>query len=268
MTIAMPLLGAGTFRLKGEDAYNSVTMALNAGYRHIDTAQVYGNEQEVGTAIADSGIARDEIFLTTKIWMDKFGKDAFLPSIRQSLQDLQTDYIDLLLIHWPLKNEEVAMEDYLASLKEVKALGLAKHIGISNFTVAQMAQAVSILGADEIYTNQVEVHPYLQNRKVVDFCRQHGIIVTGYMPFAYGDVLKDETIIKIADKHDASPAQIVLAWMRQNEFVTIPSSTKQANIESNMKSDAVALNSDEMALIAELDRNHRKANPDFAPEWD
>ncbi|MBC7001294.1 2,5-didehydrogluconate reductase DkgB [Photobacterium sp. BZF1] len=268
MTIAMPVLGAGTFRLKGEDAYNSVTMALEAGYRHIDTAQIYGNEKEVGAAIADSGIARSEIFLTTKIWMDKFGKEAFLPSIRQSLADLQVEYVDLLLIHWPLKNEEVAMSDYLASLKEVKELGMAKQIGISNFTVAQMQQAIDILGTEAIYTNQVEVHPYLQNRKVVDFCLENGIIVTGYMPFAYGDVLKDETIARIAEKHQATAAQTVLAWMRQNEFVTIPSSTKRANIDSNLKASEVVLDEADMAAIAELDRNHRLANPDFAPEWD
>lgn len=268
MTIAMPDLGAGTFRLKGEEAYNSVAMALEAGYRHIDTAQYYANEEQVGAAIADSGIARGEIFLTTKIWMDKFGKDVFLPSIRQSLADLQVEYVDLLLIHWPLKDNKVAMSDYLASLKEVKALGLAKQIGISNFTVAQMQQAIDILGTDVIYTNQVEVHPYLQNRKVVDFCRDNGIIVTGYMPFAYGDVLKDEAIVRIAGKHQATPAQTVLAWMRQNAFVTIPSSTKRANIESNLKASEVVLDGEDMAAIAELDRNHRLANPDFAPEWD
>jgi 2,5-diketo-D-gluconate reductase B len=264
----IPQLGAGTFRLKGEDAFHSVTMALEAGYRHIDTAQIYGNEKEVGEAITASGVARDKLFLTTKIWMDKLNKAAFLPSLKQSLSDLQTDYVDLLLIHWPLKDNAVAMDEYLQCLKEAQDLGLAKQIGVSNFTVAQMQQAIEILGESVVYTNQVEVHPYLQNRTVVEFCRAHNIIVTGYMPFAYGDVLKDAVIQEIAAAHQSTPAQVVLAWMAANAFVTIPSSTKRANIESNLAYMNVTLSDDDMARIATLDRNHRLANLDFAPEWD
>lgn len=265
---SIPMLGAGTFRLQEQAAFDSVAMALEAGYRHIDTAQIYGNEKEVGDALTASGIAREDIYLTTKVWMDKLGKDHFRASVEESLDKLQTSYVDLLLIHWPLKNEEVAMEEYLAELKAVKDAGLAKQIGVSNFTNAQLSQAIEILGAGEIFTNQVEVHPYLQNRKVVEFCQNNGVVVTGYMPFAYGDVLKDEVVIAIADKHQATAAQIVLAWMRQSEFVTIPSSTKKANIESNLAADEITLDDADMAEIAKLDRNHRLANPDFAPEWD
>ncbi|WP_261836386.1 2,5-didehydrogluconate reductase DkgB [Vibrio ishigakensis] len=264
----MPYLGAGTFRLKEQAAYDSVMMALKAGYRHIDTAQIYGNEAEVGNAMVDSNVPRKEIFLTTKVWMDKFSKETFLPSVHESLEKLKTDYVDLLLIHWPLKNEEVSMQEYLTELKAAKDQGLVKQIGVSNFTNAQLKQAIEILGEGVIYTNQVEVHPYLQNRKVVELCKANDVIVTGYMPFAYGDVLKDETIIRIADSHKATPAQIVLAWMRQNDFVTIPSSTKQKNIESNLKADSVTLSQSDLEEIATLDRNHRLANPDFAPEWD
>lgn len=120
MSLSIPTLGAGTFRLKGDDAYKSVEMALNAGYRHIDTAQIYGNEKEVGQAIADSGIPRQELYITTKIWMDKLGKDSFIPSLQESLKDLQVDYVDLLLIHWPLKDEAVSMEEYLKELKQAQ----------------------------------------------------------------------------------------------------------------------------------------------------
>ncbi|NRF23929.1 2,5-didehydrogluconate reductase DkgB [Vibrio coralliilyticus] len=264
----IPMLGAGTFRLEGQTAFDSVMMALKAGYRHIDTAQIYGNEQSVGDAMLASGIARDEIFLTTKVWMNKLSKAEFRSSVEESLNKLQTSYIDLLLIHWPLKDEKVSMLEYLTELKAVKEAGLVKHIGVSNFNNQQLEQAIGILGAGEIFTNQVEVHPYLQNKKVVELCKRNDVLVTGYMPFAYGAVLKDEIILQLANKHGVTAAQIVLAWMRQNEFVTIPSSTRQANVESNLEAKNVHLSHDDMALIATLDRNHRLANPDFAPEWD
>lgn len=264
----IPTLGAGTFRLKGQDAYQSVEMALKLGYRHIDTAQIYGNEAEVGQAIADSGIDRSEVFITTKIWMDKLGKADFLPSLKESLEKLKTDYVDLLLIHWPLKDESVAMEEYLAELKQAKTLGLTRQIGISNFTNAQTAQAISILGEGEIFTNQVEVHPYIQNRTVTEFCQQHDILVTAYMPFAYGEVFQDEVLKPIAQKHDVTVAQVVLAWVIQQGFITIPSSTKEKNLAGNLEFSKVTLTEDDMQQIATLDRNHRLANPDFAPEWD
>lgn len=266
--LQMPMLGAGTFRLKDDVAYQSVLTALELGYRHIDTAQIYGNEAEVGQAIQDSGVDRDAIFLTTKVWIDKLAKATFAASVEESLEKLQTEYIDLLLIHWPLKNDAVPMAEYLAELKAVKDKGLVKHIGVSNFTNAQLEQAIAILGEGEILTNQVEVHPYLQNRKVVACCRTHGVTVTGYMPFAYGDVLKDAVIQDIAAKHTATAAQVVLAWMRQNDFVTIPSSTKAANLESNLAAATLTLDAEDMASIATLDRGHRLANPDFAPDWD
>ncbi len=200
--------------------------------------------------------------------MDKLGKTSFIPSLDESLKDLQLEQVDLLLIHWPLKDDAVPMEEYLKELKHAQETGLARHIGVSNFTVAQMQQAIDILGEGVLYTNQVEVHPYLQNRQVVDFCQQHNLIVTGYMPFAYGDVLKDGSIKHVAEKHQATPAQIVLAWMAKSGFVTIPSSTKKANIESNLGYVDVMLTDEDMATIANLDRGHRLANPDFAPEWD
>ncbi|UTM59638.1 2,5-didehydrogluconate reductase DkgB [Photobacterium sp. CCB-ST2H9] len=268
MNHPMPHLGFGTFRLEGQTAFDSVTLALNAGYRHIDTAQIYGNEQAVGDAIQSSGIAREDIFLTTKVWTDNFSRELFIPSVQESLRQLGMADIDLLLIHWPLKNQEVDMADYLASLKQAQDLGLTRQIGISNFTMAHMEQAVQILGKDVLLTNQIEVHPYLQNRQVTEYCRALGMRVTGYMPFAYGAVLQDPVIQAIAEKHQATAAQVVLAWMRQQGFVTIPSSTKQANIESNLDADRLTLDETDLAAIAALDRGHRVANPDFAPAWD
>ena len=261
-------LGVGTFRLKDDVAYDSVKMALEEGYRHIDTAQIYGNEAEVGKAIADSGIPRDDLFLTTKVWFDSLTKEAFLPSVKESLEKLKTDYVDLLLIHWPSPKNEVDMSVYLNELKAAQDQGLTRHIGISNFTIAQTQQAIDILGKGVIFTNQVEVHPYLQNNELVDFCQASDIVVTGYMPYAVGKVLKDDTLMKVADKHGITTAQLVIQWLVQRDIVTIPSSTKRKNLASNIKKVNVTLSDEDMAAIASVNKNAREANPDFAPEWD
>ena len=264
----IPSLGVGTFRLKDEEAYNSVTMALEVGFRHIDTAQIYGNEEAVGRAIKDSAVAREDLYVTTKVWNDKLNKASFVDSVKESLSKLQLDYVDLLLIHWPSPENGESMEEYLGELLKVKTLGLAKEIGISNFTVAQVEQAVGILGEGVIATNQVEVHPYLINTKVRAACEKHGIIVTGYMPFAVGKVLKDDTIVAIAEKHGVSAAEVVVAWELANGLVTIPSSTKRKNLETNIKALDLTLDAEDIAKIDALDCGDRQATPDFAPEWD
>ncbi|MCH1930294.1 2,5-didehydrogluconate reductase DkgB [Shewanella sp. A25] len=265
---AMPVLGTGTFRLKDKQAFDAVLMALEEGSRHIDTAQIYGNEQVVGDAIKASGVPRHELFITTKVWIDNLTNDRFEASVIDSLTALQTDYLDLLLIHWPLKADEPTMSQYLNQLNLMLDKGLTRRIGVSNFTNAQLQQAIDILGEGVIFTNQVEVHPYLINRKVTDFCQQHNVLVTGYMPFAYGAVLEDKTICNIALSHQATPAQVVLAWLRQLGFATIPSSTKRENVRSNLGASNLNLTPNEMDQIAQLDRNHRVANPDFSPVWD
>ena len=268
----IPSLGVGTFRLKDDEAYNSVTMALEVGFRHIDTAQIYGNEEAVGRAIKDAitnnVVAREDLFVTTKVWNDKLNKASFVDSVKESLEKLQLSYVDLLLIHWPSPENGESMEEYLGELLRVKELGLTQEIGISNFTVAQIEEAVSILGEGVIATNQVEVHPYLTNENVRAVCEKHGITVTGYMPFAVGKVLKDETITAIADKHGVSTAEVVVAWELAHGLVTIPSSTKRKNLESNFKALELTLDADDIAKIDALDCGDRQANPDFSPAWD
>ncbi|MGX1110810.1 2,5-diketo-D-gluconate reductase B [Pseudoalteromonas sp. MBR-15] len=265
--IEMPDLGIGTFRLEGKTAYNSVKMALDIGFRHIDTAQIYGNEEHVGKAIKDSSVPRSEIFITTKVWNDKLNSAQFIESVKQSLEKLQLDYVDLLLIHWPSASNGEKMSEYLTELKKVKELGLAKHIGVSNFTIANLKEAMQTLDAREIFTNQIEVHPYLTNTKLRAFCQQQGIHVTAYMPFAVGEVLKDDVIVDIAKKHDASPAQVVLAWINAHKMTTIPSSTKRENLADNFD-DSVKLDQEDLDRIDALDKHKRLANPDFAPDWD
>ncbi|NHI00230.1 2,5-didehydrogluconate reductase DkgB [Oceanimonas sp. MB9] len=264
----MPSLGMGTFRLEGDDAYNAVSMALETGFSHIDTAQIYGNEAEVGQAIADSGIARNELFLTTKVWLENLGEDAFIPSVEESLRKLQVEAVDLLLIHWPEVSGKVAMDTYLPQLAEAQRRGLTRFIGVSNFTNAQLDQAIEILGEGSILTNQVEVHPYLQNRRVIEHCQSRNIQVTGYMPLAVGKVMKDDVLQRIAERHEVSVAEVVLAWQLQQGLVTIPSSTKRVNLETNLNALRLELNDDDMADIASLEQGERIANPDFAPQWD
>jgi len=268
MTTALPNPGLGTFRLEGEALKTAINEGLDLGFRHIDTAQIYDNEGEIGELLAASGIARSELFITTKVWFENLNEEKFIPSVRESLAKLQTDYVDLLLIHWPSPNEEVSMEETIAGLVEAKKLGLAREIGISNFTMDQMKRAVQIAGEGEILTNQVEVHPYLQNNAVVDFCQQNNIAVTGFMPLAVGKVLEDNSLAAIAEKHNATIPQVVLAWLKQRDIVVIPSSTKRAHLESNLNALEVTLSGEDVAAIEALDTNDRIANPDFAPAWD
>jgi len=267
--MSIPAFGLGTFRLKGQTVIDSVRNALDVGYRAIDTAQIYENETEVGQAIAESGVARDELFLTTKIWIANFHHDALLESLRESLRKLRTDHVELTLIHWPSPKDAVPMAEYLGALAEAKSQGLTRQIGISNFTVAQTRQAIEILGAGAIATNQIEVHPYLQNRALIAFLKDQGIHVTAYMSLAYGEVLKDPVIQAIAERHQATSAQVALAWALQQGFAVIPSSTKRDNLAGNLLAADLRLSDEDMAQIATLDRGHRLANPEaIAPAWD
>lgn len=264
----LPKIGMGTFRLKGDQAREAVKSALSLGYRHIDTAQMYDNEAEVGDGITSSGIPRREVFLTTKIWHDKLHTSDLMNSLKDSLRRLKTDHLDLTLIHWPSPNDEVSMEEYLTALRDAQREGLTEHIGISNFTCSQMDQAKAVLGDARIFTNQIEVHPFLANTKVVEHAQQLGIPVTGYMPLAVGKVMKDETLQKIAKDHNATPAQVAIAWVLSRQIAAIPSSTRPEHQKANLDALRTKLSGSEIKAIDGLDRNERIANPDFAPAWD
>ncbi|KWR81804.1 MULTISPECIES: 2,5-didehydrogluconate reductase DkgB [Pseudomonas] len=267
--MSIPALGLGTFRLKDQVVIDSVSTALELGYRAIDTAQIYGNEAEVGQAVAASGVPRGELYLTTKVWTENLSRDRLVPSLEESLNKLKTDYVDLCLIHWPSPGGAVPVAEYMAALAEAKARGLAREIGVSNFTLALMQQAIDAVGAGEIATNQVELHPYLQNRKVAGFAERHGIRITSYMTLGYGKVLGDAVIGEIAQRHGATPAQVVLAWAMQLGYAVIPSSTKRANLASNLAARELRLSDADMAAIAALERNGRITSPaSLAPAWD
>lgn len=267
-TANIPPFGLGTFRLKDQQAFDAVYNGIELGYRHIDTAQAYHNEADVGRAIKASKVSANELFVTTKIWTDRFAEGKLIPSLKESLQKLQLERVNLTLIHWPSPNNEIPAAVYLEQLLQAKKEGLTELIGISNFTIKHTQEAINIIGANEIATNQIEVHPFLQNRKLIHFLREQGIHITAYMPLAVGKVLHEPVIQKIAEAHKATPAQIALTWSLQQGFAVIPSSTKRENLQSNLQAANITLTDEEITAIAELDRGDRIANPGFAPEWD
>jgi len=267
--MSIPSFGLGTFRLTGQAVIDSVKSALELGYRAIDTAQIYKNEAEVGQAIAESGVPRDELFITTKIWVDNYAADKLIPSLRESLAKLRTEHVDLLLIHWPAPGNGVELPEYMQALAEAKRQGLTRQIGISNFNIELTRQAIAVVGQGEIATNQIELSPYLQNRKLTAFLAEQGITTTSYMTLAYGKVLKDPLLAQIAAKHKATVAQVALAWALQLGYAVIPSSTKRENLASNLLAQSLRLDADDMALIAILERDGREVSPDgLAPAWD
>ena len=267
--MSVPSFGVGTFRLTGQAVIDSVRNALDLGYRAVDTAQIYGNEADVGQAIAEAGVKRDELFVTTKIWTANYAAGKLVPSLRESLDKLRTDYVDLTLIHWPAPGNGVELPEYMAALAEAKALGLTRQIGVSNFNIALTKQALDAVGKGEIATNQIELSPYLQNHKLAAFLKEQGIAVTSYMTLAYGKVLKDPVLAQIANKHRATVAQVALAWALQLGYAVIPSSTRRENLASNLLARDLKLDADDMAQIAALERNGREVSPEgLAPAWD
>lgn len=265
----LPAFGLGTFRLQGQVVIDSVRNGLEAGYRAIDTAQIYGNEAEVGEAIAASGVARQDLFLTTKVWVENYSRDKLIPSLKDSLTKLRTDEVDLTLIHWPAPGNGVPLEEFMSALAEAKSQGLTKQIGVSNFNIELTKQAIAAVGKDNIATNQIELSPYLQSRKLVGFLQQEGIHVTSYMTLAYGKVLGDPVIRAMAERRHATPAQVALAWALRLGYSVIPSSTRRENLASNLLAQSLQLSDGDMAEIAALERNGREVSPDgLAAQWD
>ncbi|QBE66316.1 2,5-didehydrogluconate reductase DkgB [Pseudoduganella lutea] len=267
--MGIPAVGVGTFRLSGQAAYDSVSTALQIGYRAIDTAQIYGNEGDVGRAVEESGVRRDELFLTTKIWTENYAKEKLVPSLRASLDKLRTGYVDLTLIHWPAPGNGVRLPEFMEALLDAKAQGLTRQIGISNFNIELTREAISVVGKGEIATNQIELSPYLQNTRLAGFLQDENIAVTSYMTLAYGKVLQDPVLTRIATRRNATVAQVALAWALQLGYAVIPSSTKRVNLASNLLARELKLDADDMAAITALDRNSREVNPaGLAPQWD
>jgi len=266
----IPALGFGTWPLKGETGIAAISAALDAGYRHIDTAAMYGNEREVGEAIRNHAVPRDEIFLTTKVWHSDLGHDALIASARASVEKLGVDQVDLLLIHWP--NLAMPVAEQVGNLCEAKRRGLARHIGISNFPSAMIDAAVAAAeeGEELLVANQIEYHPFQDQSAVLAACRRHGLALTAYSPIARGKVSDSPVIKAIASERGKSEAQIALRWLiQQPGVVAIPKSSDPARIRANMAIADFALTEEEIARISTLGRRDgRTVNFDWAPEWD
>lgn len=262
--LAMPALGLGTWPMKSEECAKAVAGALAMGYRHVDTAEMYGNEEAVGAGIRASGVARGDIHLTTKVWWEHLEPKALRAAFDASLQRLGVDYVDLFLIHWPAAGMDLgAALDTMMALREG---GFTRAIGVSNFTVALMGEAVR---RAPIACNQVEYHLMLGQSKVLAFARTHGIAVTAYAPVARGLFANDPTVSAIARRHDASAEQVALAWLlAQDGVAAIPKAAKPENQRANLAALDLQLSAADIAALDALPKDRRQVNPSFAPAWD
>jgi 2,5-diketo-D-gluconate reductase B len=262
----IPLIGLGTWDLRGRVCARVVEQALRLGYRHIDTAQAYDNEREVGEGLRASGVKRDDAFITTKIWPSHFAPRELERSTKESLAKLRLSAVDLLLLHWP--SEQIPLAETVGALCKMKTMGFARHIGISNFTVALVEEAVK-LSSEPLVTNQIECHPYLDQSKVVAACRQHGISITAYSPLARGRVSKDATIKRIGDAHGKTASQVTLRWLIGQDIIVIPRTSKIERLSENLAIFDFALSPDEVEEIRALARPRgRLVDASFTPKWD
>lgn len=265
---AIPALGLGTFTLKGTDCIDMVSSAIEVGYRHLDTAAMYGNEAEVGEGLRQSAIARDEVFVTTKVWWEDLRADDLRRSAEASLAKLKLDSVDLLLVHWP--NPAIPLSDTLPALARLKQEGLARNIGVSNFTTKLLAEALELC-PEPLVANQVEYHPYLDQTKVYAACRAAGMAMVSYCPLHRGGGLLSEAAVRsAADAHGKTPGQIVLRWHVQQEgVVAIPRTSRIERLEENFSIFDFELTGDEMAAISQLaGKGSRICDFDFSPRWD
>lgn len=259
--VKIPAIGFGTYKIQDTSAISS---AIKAGYKHIDTARSYYNEDMVGNAWKSSGIPRNELFITTKIWHDRLKPEQVKEDIDDSLKKLQTEYVDLLLIHWP-STENVPLEETLQAFQEVQKSGKTKVFGVSNFTAAMLQEANNIA---EIHCNQVEYHPFLSQEKLLTLCEKEGIALTAYRPIAKNAVSEGYIINTLSAKYKKSPAQITLRWLiQQKPVLAIPRSSKAEHMKENLQVFDFELTDEEMASVRQLNKNDRQVNPAFAPNW-
>ena len=264
--VAMPRLGFGTFRMPGAAAQPVVESALALGYRHIDTAAMYENEAAVGAALAASGVARTELFVTTKVWHDQLAPDALHRAFDTSLRKLGLDHIDLYLVHWPSKDMDMAsMLEALTSLRE---RGLTRAIGVCNFNLPMLRRAVEEIGAP-IASVQAEYHPYLSQSALLGYLRRHGLPLTAYAPLAQGRAASDPALASIGRKHGVSAAQIAVAWLLDQPGVAvIPKAGRPESQKANLAALDIRLDDEDRAAIAALPKDQRYVRPPFAPDWD
>jgi 2,5-diketo-D-gluconate reductase B len=262
----IPAIGLGTWELRGRACARIVEQALKLGYRHIDTAQVYENEREVGEAVRASGVKRNELFVTTKIWTTHFAPNDLERSTKESLARLRLSEVDLLLLHWP--NPQVPLAETMGALAHVKQLGMTRHIGVSNFTVALVEEAIAVC-PESLACDQVEYHPYLEQTKVLDACARHGMAVVAYSPVAKGRIKNDQTLARIGRTYRKSAAQVSLRWLVQQNVSAIPRTSKIERLSENIDIFDFELSDQEMRQIFQMgNAKGRLTDFGFAPKWD
>ena len=264
----IPNIGYGTWNRDDDAAYQGVTAALDAGYRHLDCAEGYNNEEYVGRAIADFGLPRDDLWVTTKVAPESFGPGQIRPHVEASLEKLGVGPVDLLLLHYPSINDEYDITDYMAQFAEVYDAGLCHNIGVSNFTKPYLDKARALLGDRKLMTNQVELHVFLHNTPIVDYCTTHDIRMTAYSPLARGAVANDPTLTKIGGDLGATASQVALAWLMAKGHIVIPSAGSPARIAENFASKDLVLSPDHIAAIDALNTDNRLVDGPWCPQWD
>lgn len=264
---SVPAPGLGTWQLTGDACRRGVLHALDLGYRHIDTAQIYENEREVGEGIAESPIDRDEVFLTTKVWRSNVEPESMRSSTEESLRRLGTDYVDLLLIHWPV--DRVPLERQIDTLVELCREGKTRHVGVSNFLPEQVDGVLDRLPDDvPLFAHQAEYHPFLDQSPVLKRAREFDHMFTAYSPLARGRVIGNDTLETIGQRHGKSAAQVALRWLLQQEnVIPIPKAASPDHREANVDVFDFELNADEMEVISGLASGERILDPGFAPDW-
>ncbi len=263
--IDVPEIGLGTYLLHGRECEKAVRTALDIGYRHIDTAQMYKNERGIGEALRLSRVPREDIFLTTKIWHTNLAPDDVLKTTERHLLDLQTPYVDLLLIHWP--NPQYDLRKTLEAMLVLRDQGKAVNIGVSNFPLPLLIEANEEIRAP-VFCNQVEYHPFLGQFDILDYALDNDLLLTAYAPLAKGQVMKDRDLIEIGNKYGKSPAQIALRWLIEQENVAaIPKASSREHLESNFNIFDFYLSDEDFDRIDDLVKSNRVVNPSFAPEW-
>ncbi len=261
---AVPALGFGTYELGDEDCRQAVLSALETGYRHVDTARMYGNEALVGRGIAESGVPRKELFVTSKIWRDALDPIGVEREIETSLNLLKLDYLDLILIHWP--NQDLPLEQTLRAMLEQVEKGRVRHVGVSNFPPKLFKEALAYA---PIFCNQVEYHPFLDQRELVGIARSHDVLLTAYSPLAQGKVADCAELVKIGNKYGKNPQQVALRWLiEQDQVAAIPRSSTPAHIASNFDIFDFQLDEDDRRAIDSLPKDRRLVDPEFAPDWE
>jgi diketogulonate reductase-like aldo/keto reductase len=253
----MPFIGLGTWALRGEEGSAAVERALAMGYRHIDTAEGYGNEAEVGEGIRRAGLPREELFVTTKVGMNHLRQEDVLSACEGSLQRLGLDYLDLYLVHWP--NREIPMAETFGALARLHAEGRVRHVGVSNFYEFHLREAV-LVSPVPIAANQVEYHPYLNQRELLTWCRERSIVVESYSPIAQGRILQDPLLLELAAKYQRSVAQVCLRWLTQIGVPAIPKASSEEHLRANLALFDWALDADDLARIEAIPHLYRVIN--------